>query len=302
MLFRSKGMTTNEEDFVTHLFTADTKSYMLIFTNLGKIYWLKVHQIPEGTRTSRGKTLASLLSLSNVEKVCSVLAIKNFDGPGTIVMATKQGVIKKTELSAFSHPRAGGIIALTVNPGDILVNASISSGGNDVLLCSKNGMSIRFSEEDVRTMGRAAAGVRGMDLDEGDEVVGMSILDKDKKLDILSVTNSGYGKRTESEEYRVQSRGGKGIITMKTTDKNGEVIGVRAVSNADDLMVITDKGQIVRIRIREISTMGRNTQGVRLARLKEGEKVVACQSLAETDSEEGSEGGNDIAKEEKPQE
>ncbi len=291
-----KGMTTNEEDFVSHLFTADTKSFMLIFTNLGKVYWLKVHQIPEGTRTSRGKTLASLLNLSPVEKVCSVLVAKNFDSAGTIVMATKQGVIKKTELSAFSHPRAGGIIALTVNPGDILVNASLSTGGNDILLCSKLGMSIRFSEEDVRTMGRVAAGVRGMDLDEGDEVVGMTVLDKTKKQDILSVTNSGYGKRTETEEYRVQSRGGKGIITMKTTDKNGEVIGARAVSNDDDLMVITDKGQVVRIRIKEISTMGRNTQGVRLVRLKDGEKVVACQSLAETDIED------DASTDEKPKE
>jgi DNA gyrase subunit A len=276
-----KGMTTNDEDFVTHMFTADTKSFLLVFTNLGKVYWLKVHQVPEGTRTSRGKTLAGLLNLSNVEKVCSVQPVPNFEGQGTIVMATKQGVIKKTELAAFSNPRAGGIIALTVNPGDILVNASFSEGDSDVLLCSKNGMSIRFSEEDVRTMGRVAAGVRGMDLEEGDEVVGMSILSKKQKLDILSVTNSGYGKRTDSDEYRVQSRGGKGIITMKTTDKNGEVIGVKAVSDHDDLMVITDKGQVVRIRIREISTMGRNTQGVRLVRLKEGEKVVACQSLAE---------------------
>ncbi len=283
-----KGMTTNEEDFVTHLFTADTKSYMLIFSNLGKVYWLKVHQIPEGTRTSRGKTLASLLNLSSVEKVCSVLVVKSFENPGTIVMATKQGVIKKTELSAFSNPRAGGIIAITVNPGDILVNAAFSGGGNDILLCSKDGMSIRFSEDDVRTMGRVAAGVRGMDLQDGDEVVGMAVLDKKQKLDILSVTSIGYGKRTEESEYRIQSRGGKGIITMKTTDKNGEVIGIKAVSDSDDLMIITDKGQVVRIRIREISTMGRNTQGVRLVRLKEGEKLVACQSLAEKGGDEES--------------
>lgn len=290
-----KGMTTNDEDFVTHMFTADTKSFLLVFTNLGKVYWLKVHQVPEGTRTSRGKTLAGLLNLSNVEKVCSVQAVPNFEGKGTIVMATKQGVIKKTELAAFSNPRAGGIIALTVNPGDILVNASFSEGDSDILLCSKNGMSIRFSEDDVRTMGRVAAGVRGMDLEDGDEVVGMSILSKKHKLDVLSVTNSGYGKRTDSDEYRVQSRGGKGIITMKTTDKNGEVIGVKAVSDHDDLMVITDKGQVVRIRIREISTMGRNTQGVRLVRLKEGEKVVACQSLAEKDVEEPGETGQTAA-------
>ena len=280
-----KGMTTNEEDFVSHLFTADTKSHILIFTNLGKLYWLKVHQVPEGTRTSRGKTLASLLNLANVEKVCSVLPVKSFEAPGTIVMATKQGVIKKTDLQAFAHPRNGGIIALTVNPGDILVNAAYSAGGSDILLCSRQGMSIRFSEEDVRSMGRTAAGVRGMDLSEGDEVVGMSVLAKDQKLDILSVTDHGYGKRTEQGEYRVQSRGGKGIITMKTTDKGGEIVGVKAVSDQDDLMIITDKGQIVRIRIREISTMGRNTQGVRLVRLKEGEKVVASQSLAEKEDD-----------------
>jgi DNA gyrase subunit A len=286
-----KGMTTNEEDFVSHLIAADTKTFMLVFSNLGKVYWLKVHQIPEGTRTSRGKTLASLLGLSNVEKVCSVMAVKNFEGAGTIVMATKAGVIKKTELSAFSNPRVGGIIALTVNPGDLLVNAIFSAGGNDLILCSKGGMSIRFSEEDVRAMGRGAAGVRGMDLEEGDEVVGLTVLDKTKKEDILSVTNSGYGKRTAAEEYRIQSRGGKGIITMKSSDKNGEIIAARAVSDSDDLMLITDKGQVVRIRIREISTMGRNTQGVRLVRVKEGEKVVACQSLAEM--EDDSDSGDD---------
>lgn len=283
-----KGMTTNEEDFVSHIFSADTKSQMLIFTNLGKVYWLKVHQIPEGTRTSRGKTLASLLNLSSVEKVCSMMPIKNFEAPGTIVMATKQGVIKKTELSNFSNPRAGGIIALTVNPGDILVNASYSAGNADILLCSKNGMSIRFSEEDVRAMGRTAAGVRGIDLEEGDEVMGMTILHKDSKLDILTVTDEGYGKRTEESEYRVQTRGGKGIITLKSTDKTGSIIAAKAVSNEDDLMLISDKGQIVRIRIREISTMGRNTQGVRLIRLKEGEKLVACQNLAEKDGDEDS--------------
>ncbi len=280
-----KGMTTNEEDFLTHLFTADTKSFMLFFTNLGKVYWLKVHQIPEGTRTARGKAIASLLSLSPVEKICSVLSVKEFSSGGTIVMATKQGVIKKTDLEAFSHPRAGGIIALTVNPGDILVNAAYSAGGNDVLLCTKDGMSIRFNEDDVRSMGRVAAGVRGIDLTDNDEVVGMAILEKNVKKDILSVTSAGYGKRTDADEYRVQSRGGKGIITMKATEKNGDIIGIKAVSDADDLMIISDKGQVVRIRVREISTMGRNTQGVRLLRLKEGEEVVAAQNLAETDEE-----------------
>lgn len=285
-----KGMTTNEEDFLSNIFAADTKMTLLVFTNLGKVYALKVHQIPEGTRTARGKTLASLLNLNVVERVCSVLPVKNFEVPGTIVMATKQGVIKKTELSAFGHIKSSGIIALTVNPGDILVNASYSAGSNDILLCSKGGMSIRFPEGDVRTMGRTAAGVRGMDLDTDDEVVGMSVLDnKQTQLTLLTVTSAGYGKRTEAEEYRVQSRGGKGIITMKTTDKKGgDVIATKAVSDKDHLMVITDKGQVVRIRVNEISTMGRNTTGVRLVRLKEGEKLVACQSLVADEEEENS--------------
>ena len=282
-----KGMTTNEEDFVTHLFTADTKSFMLFFSNLGKVYWLKVHQIPEGTRTARGKALASILNLSTVEKICSVLSVKNFDGGGNIVMATKQGVVKKTEISHFSNPRPSGIIALTVNSGDILVNAAYSNGSSDILLCSKLGMSIRFNESGIRPVGRNAGGVRGMDLESGDEVVGMTILDQTSQVDLLTVTSAGYGKRTLKSEYRIQSRGGKGVITMKATDKNGgEVVAVKAVSDADDLMIISDKGQIVRIRIREISTMGRNTQGLRLLRLKEGEKVVAVQSLAEKEADE----------------
>ncbi len=181
----------------------------------------------------------------------------------------------------------GGIIALTVNPGDILVNAAYSAGGSDVLLCTKSGMSIRFNEDDVRSMGRSAAGVRGITLaDDNDEVVGMAVLDKETKKDIISVTSAGYGKRTSESEYRIQSRGGKGIITMKSTEKNGDIIGIKAVSDADDLMIISDKGQIVRIRIREIYTMGRNTQGVRLLRLKDGEKVVATQSLAEVEDED----------------
>ncbi|MGZ3692811.1 MAG: DNA gyrase subunit A [Bdellovibrionota bacterium] len=285
-----KGMTTNEEDFVANIYSADTKMNMLVFTNLGKVYALKVHQIPEGTRTSRGKTVASLLSLNNVERVCSVLPVKSFEVPGTIVMATKQGVIKKTELAAFSHIKSSGIIALTVNPGDILVNAAYSVGNNDILLCSKDGMSIRFPEDDVRTMGRTAAGVRGMDLEENDEVVGMSVLNNKADLTLLTVTSAGYGKRTEAAEYRIQSRGGKGIITMKTNDKKGgDVIATKAVLDTDHLMVITDKGQVVRIRVKEINTMGRNTTGVRLVRVKEGEKVVAVQSLAESVDDDESE-------------
>lgn len=283
-----KGMATNEEDFVSHLFVADTKSFILFFTDLGKVYWLKVHQIPEAGRVAKGRAIVNLLNLSKVERICSVLPIGSFDRKGHIVMATRNGTVKRTELSAFSNPRAGGIIALTINPGDTLVNAMIADETNDVLLCSREGLSIRFDVNDVRSMGRAAAGVKGMELDQGDEVVGMTILNKDEKTrDILSVCDNGYGKRTEASEYRTQSRGGKGIITMKANDKTGKVVSVQSVHNDSDLMVISSKGQIVRLRVGEISTMGRNTQGVRLVQLNAGEKVVAVQPLvSEKDEEE----------------
>jgi DNA gyrase subunit A len=282
-----KGMATNEEDFVSHLFVADTKSFILFFTDLGKVYWLKVHQIPEASRIAKGRAIVNLLNLSKVEKICSVVPVSNFDMKGTIVMATRNGTIKRTDLSAFSNPRSGGIIALTINAGDTLVNAALAEENDDILLCSKEGLSIRFKSSDARSMGRTAAGVKGMELDAGDEVVGMTVLShEEKERDILSVTELGYGKRTEASEYRVQTRGGKGIITLKTTDKSGQIIATQAVKNDSDLMVISSKGQIVRIRIGEISTMGRNTQGVRLVQLNAGEKVVAVQPIiAEKDEE-----------------
>jgi len=276
-----KGMTTNEEDFVTSLFSANTKSYLLFFTNLGKVYWLKVHKIPEATRTSRGKAIVNLLSLSKVEKICSVMSVDNFDAEGSIILATKKGTIKRTELKAFSNPRTGGIIALKINSGDTLVNAVYSKGDSDILLCSKEGKSIRFNEKAVRLMGRGAAGVRGMDLSLKDELVGLAILGADEEISLLSVTTNGYGKRTKKAEYRTQSRGGKGIITMKVSEKNGDVVAVYPVSDKDDLMVISSKGQIVRIKVSSISLMGRNTQGVRLVKLKQGERVVAVEALAE---------------------
>lgn len=276
-----KGTSTNDEDFVSHLFVADTKSYILFFTNLGKVYWLKVHKIPEVSRTAKGRAIVNLLNLSKVEQICSVVPVSNFNQEGHIVMATRNGTVKRTELSQFSNPRNGGIIALKINPGDTLVNAMWATPDSDVLICSKGGMSIRFKADSVRSMGRAAAGVRGMELGKDDAVVGMTVLDaKEAERDLLSVTENGYGKRTKASEYRTQTRGGKGIITMKSTEKTGDVASVQAVQNSSDLMIISNKGQIVRIKISDISTMGRNTQGVRLVKLKSGERVVAVQPLA----------------------
>lgn len=276
-----KGTSTNDEDFVSHLFVADTKSYILFFTNLGKVYWLKVHKIPEVSRTAKGRAIVNLLNLSKVESICSVVPVTDFKVDGHIVMATKNGTVKRTELSQFANPRNGGIIALKINPGDTLVNAMYATQSSDVLICSQKGMSIRFKADSVRAMGRAAAGVRGMELGKDDAVVGMTVLDANESArDLLSVTEKGYGKRTKASEYRAQTRGGKGIITMKATDKTGTVVSVQAVSDSSDLMIISSKGQIVRIKISDISTMGRNTQGVRLVKLKDGERVVAVQPLA----------------------
>ena len=280
-----KGTTTNDEDFINHLFVADTKSFILFFTNLGKVYWLKVHKIPEVSRTARGRAIVNLLNLSKVEKICSVVPVKNFDGKGHILMATQKGTVKKTSIELFANPRIGGIIALKINPGDVLVNAMYTDDTRDVVLCSKKGMSIRFNSSDVRAMGRGAAGVKGMDMGRDDEVVGMTILAKsDSKACILSVTENGYGKRTEAGEYRAQSRGGKGVKTLKVTEKNGNIVGVHSVQTDSDLMIISNKGQIVRIRVNEISQMGRVTQGIRLVKLKSGEIVVAVQPLASEES------------------
>lgn len=276
-----KGMTTNEEDFISDLFVADTKSYLLFFTNLGKVYWLKVHKIPETSRTARGKAIVNLLNLSNVEKICSVMTVKNFESEGTIVMSTRKGTVKRTPLNAFANPRNDGIIALKINAGDMLVRAEYSGGGNDIILCSKKGQSIRFNEDDVRSMGRTAAGVRGMDLGSDDEVISMSVINKNEDVSLLAVTSNGYGKRTDQKEYRVQSRGGKGIIAMKLTDKNGDIIAVKPVKNQDDLMLISNKGQVVRIEIKDISKMGRSTTGVRLVRMKTGENLVAVNTIAD---------------------
>jgi DNA gyrase subunit A len=282
------GMTTKEEDFVEHLFIASTHSYILFFTDAGKVYWLKVHEIPQGGRMSRGKAIVNLLNLSGGENLTAILPVRNFEEGKNILMATKQGVIKKTELMAYSNPRTGGIIALTLDAGDELISACLTDGTKEILLSTKNGKAIRFAEEDVRVMGRTARGVKGITLDEDDALVAMDIVSPaNQGASVLSVTENGFGKKTVIGEYPLQSRGGKGVITIKTSARNGRLIGVQQITEQDDVMLITDKGKIIRMGGAEISVIGRNTQGVKLIELEPEEKVMALARLAEKEEDPG---------------
>ncbi|MGE5188890.1 MAG: DNA gyrase C-terminal beta-propeller domain-containing protein, partial [Gemmatimonadota bacterium] len=273
------GMGTKEEDFVSKVFIASMHAYIMFFTNTGKVFWLKVHEIPEAGRAAKGKAIVNLLSVAPGESISAILPVKEFVEGRFVVMATAQGVIKKTDLMEYSRPRTGGIIGLGLNEGDRLIATEITAGSDDVSLSTRHGMSIRFREDDVRPMGRTAVGVRGIDLDEGDAVVGMEILHPQGTL--LTVTENGFGKRTAVEEYRVQSRGGKGVITLKVTEKTGTIVGVAQVSEDDDVMLVTDGGKIIRMPVREIRVIGRNTQGVRLIGMEGKERVSSFARLAE---------------------
>ncbi len=281
------GMRPKEEDFVERLFIASTHSYILVFTDQGKLYWLKVHEIPQGGRASRGKAIVNLLQLSDGEKVMTILPVKEFIEGKYIITATEQGTVKKTDLMAYSNPRAGGIIALTIDEGDHLIAARLTDGDTDILLASRNGKAIRFPEKDVRSMGRTARGVRGMALEDDDKVIGMEAVTDATSATLVTVTENGYGKRTSLDEYRVQSRGGKGIITIKTSDRNGKVVDIKLVDDDSDLMFITDRGKVLRTSVGHLSIIGRNTQGVRLMVLEAGERIVAVAKLAEKDDENG---------------
>ncbi len=278
------GVKPKEEDFVESLFVASTHSYILIFTNLGKLYWLKVHEIPQGGRASRGKAIVNLLKLAPEEKVTTILPVKEFEEDKYIVTATAKGTIKKTELMAYSNPRSGGIIALTIDEGDSLIEARLTDGKRDLLLASRNGKSIRFPEANVRPMGRSARGVRGMTLEGDDEVIGLQSVTDNTALALVTITENGYGKRTDITEYRVQSRGGKGIITIKTSERNGRVVDIKMVNEDSDLMFITNRGKLLRTRVKDIRSIGRNTQGVRMMVLEEDEFIVSVARLAEKES------------------
>jgi DNA gyrase subunit A len=278
------GMSTREEDFVEDLFVASTHNYVLIFSSSGKVYWLKVHELPQVGRVAKGQPITSLIQMPSDDHVAAILPVREFKDGEFVMMATKNGVVKKTELMAFSNPRAGGIIATTIDEGDELIAARLTNGKHEILISTKEGQAIRFLESDVRNMGRTARGVRGISLGDKDEVVSMEVLATDAS--ILTVTEKGYGKRSPLTEYRVQSRGGSGIITLKVTDRNGPVVGVRQVTDQDDVMLVTDSGKIIRSRAKEIPTIGRNTQGVHLISLDEGERVVSIARLVEDEEAE----------------
>lgn len=275
-------------DYISSLFVANTHDQLLCFTNLGKLHWLKVYQIPEMARTARGRPLVQMLSLAKDEFVQSILPIKEFSEDKFVVMATKHGVIKKTDLMSFSNIRSAGIIAIAFDEGDQLIRACISSGNDDIFMASRQGQSIRFSEKEVRAMGRTARGVRGIQLAEGDELVAMEVLPvgaDQSTLRLLSVSSKGYGKRTALEEYRQQGRGGSGIINLKTNDKIGNLVSVSLVDEDDDVIVITNQGQLIRTPVRNISEMGRATQGVRVIRMDDNESVQGIAIVKDMDSE-----------------
>ncbi len=284
-----KGMETREEDYVTDIFTASTKTMLLVFTDKGKVFWVKVHRVPLGTRISKGKAIANVIQLTSNEKVRSILPVEEFTENKHVVMITEKGIIKKTSLDAFQNPRTAGIIALTTDLDDALIDAKISDGQSDIFIATKEGMSIRFNEDDVRSMGRTARGVKGITLSKDDVVIGMEVFEKNSKDTVLMVTSKGYGKRSSIDEYRVQSRGGVGIITQKTTDKVGLVIGTKRVSDGQELILSTDNGQVIRMRISDISVLGRNTQGVRLINLDDKEEVVTGLAVVEDEDKTGEE-------------
>ena len=286
-----KGTTTIEEDFVCNMYTASTHDTFLFFTNHGKVFWRKVYEIPQAGRIARGKAVVNLLELTEGEKVAAILPVSTFDIPEDqechVMMITKKGVVKKTVLSEFRRPIRRGKIALTIREDDEILGAVLTNGSNDILVVTRGGMSVRFNEQDVRTMGRTAAGVKGINLAEGDEVVSVDVVHEGSS--VVVVTENGYGKRSEVDEYRLIKRGGKGVFAIKASERNGQVVGALQVTDEDELMMITNGGKIIRISMRDLRVIGRNTQGVRLFKLDEGEKVMAVDRMAEiiSDDEEG---------------
>ena len=286
------GMRTREEDFVSHLFIASTHSYIMIFSDRGRAYGLLVHEVPDVGPGGKGKAIANLVSMEEREKIAALLAVREWpqaEGQQFVVMGTRKGVIKKTDLSSFSNPRAGGIIAIGVEEGDSVIAVEVSDGTEQIFLGTRDGMAIRFDETDVRAMGRTAYGVRGISLREDDEVVAMDVVRAGGTM--LTVTQNGYGKRTDLEEYRVQSRGGIGIINIQTSDRNGKVVGIAYVHDDDELMLISQQGKILRTVSRDVRAIGRATQGVRLIGVEEGDQVVSVARLAEREEEENGNGG-----------
>jgi len=272
-------MGTKEEDFVSLLFVASTHHTFLFFTNFGKAYWLKVYEIPQAGRMSRGKAIVNLLNLGKEERLSTILSVPSFKEGGYVIMATEKGTIKKTDLMAFSRPRSGGIIAMTLDEGDALISARLTDGTYNVFLGSAKGKSIRFHESDVRPTGRNSMGVRGMELEQDDRMVGMEVLSHGQTL--FAATENGFGKRTSIDEYPVQRRGGKGVITIKTSTRNGKVVSILLVSDSDEVMLITNTGRLIRTPINGVSVISRNTQGVKLMGMELSERLTAAVRISE---------------------
>ncbi len=282
------GMKTREEDFVEQLFIASAKDYLLFFTDMGRVYRIKVYEIPEGSRTTKGKAVVNLVNVQEGEKVTAIMPVKDLNCDDLyLFMATRNGVVKKTPLVEYLNIRTNGINAVNLDEGDKLITVALTDGQKDIFLASRQGKAIRFPEADARPMGRVTRGVRGMNLEGGDEVIGMEVVDPNASgSTIFTITENGFGKRTDLDEYRGQSRGGKGLITIKTTTRNGLVVGVMQVADENQLMVITDQGKILRVPVAGFSVIGRNTQGVRVMVTEEREKIVAVAKLAERDDDE----------------
>jgi DNA gyrase subunit A len=278
------GMDAREEDWVTQLFVASTHAYIFFFTDKGKVYVKKVYEIPQAARTSKGRAIVNFIGMEPGEKVQAIVEVPTIEKGKFVVTLTKKGQIKKTELDEYENFREKGIIGLRVDDGDILLNAALTDGTRDMIIATKGGQSIRFPEEQVRPMGRPAYGVKGIDLAEGDEVVGMEVSNPERPH-VLAVCSNGYGKRTNIEEFRQQNRGGKGIILIDASERNGPVVGIKLVKDGDEVMLITDRGQTLRTRVDEIRETGRNAQGVRIMSTAEGERIVALERLAESSVE-----------------
>ncbi|HWF85803.1 MAG TPA: DNA gyrase subunit A [Vicinamibacterales bacterium] len=278
------GMRTRAEDFVSHLFVASTHAYIMIFSDRGRAYWLKVHEIPDVGPDGKGKAIANLVSMEEGERIAAMLAVKEFEDDKFVVMGSRKGVIKKTPLSSFSNPRAGGIIAMGVEDGDAVITVQVTDGSGEIFIGTRNGVAIRFKEGDVRSMGRTAYGVRGITLRDDDYVVAMEVVKPGGTL--LTVTERGYGKRTEIDEYRLTSRGGLGIIDIQTSDRNGKVVGFTYVQEGDELLVITQQGMILRMQANDVRLIGRATQGVKLIDIEGDDQVVSIARLVEKEEDE----------------
>ncbi|MCC6256117.1 MAG: DNA gyrase subunit A [Ignavibacteriaceae bacterium] len=289
-----KGVTgagTKEDDFIEHMFVASTHQYILFFTDKGKCYWLKVHEVPEGGRTTKGRSVVNLLDKDKDDNITAFVAVKEFRDDQYLIMATEKGTIKKTVLSAYGNVRKGGINAINLAAGDKLIEVKMTDGKNDIVIGTSNGFAIRFNEKDVRDMGRTATGVRGIRLGKGDKAVGLLVIRSDKAT-VLVVTEKGYGKRSDIEDYRITKRGGKGVITVKTTDKVGKLIALMEVVDRDELVIISTQGMIIRQSVKDLRVMGRNTQGVRVIRLSENDSIADIARVVPEDDEEINGNGN----------